>query len=133
MNQGVEVRGESGGPRPPGGEGLMEVIAFIRPRMASRTKEDLAKQGFFAVTSMDVLARGKQGGLAYPEAGRGGVRFLPKCMLTLLVQAGDVGGVVATIVRVNRTGEIGDGKIFVAPVRDVLRIRTSQRGVEALV
>ncbi len=116
----------------PGGESLKEVIAFVRPRMANHTKEELLEQGFPSVTWMPVSGRGRQGGLAYPEAGTARVPYLPKCLLMLVVQECDLGRAIAVIVRVNRTGEIGDGMIFVAPVGDVRRIRTGERGAEAL-
>ncbi len=111
---------------------IKEVIAFVRPRMANHTKEELLREGFLAVTAMPVVGRGQQGRLAYPEAGWAGVPYLPKCLLMLVVQECDLGRAIAVIVRVNRTGEIGDGKIFVAPVGDVRRIRTGERSAEAL-
>ena len=111
---------------------LKEVVTLVRPRMAGPTKEELLKQGFPSVTWMPVLGRGRQGGLAYPQAGTARVPYLPKCMLVLVIQDRDVGRAIAAIVRVNRTGEIGDGRIFVTPVGDVRRVRTGERGAEAV-
>ncbi len=111
---------------------MKEVIAFVRPGMADRTKQELSRQGFTAVTSVPVLGRGRQGGLVYPDSGAAVIPFLPKRKLTLFVEKADLDRAIATILRANRTGEIGDGKIFVAPLEDACRIRTGARGPEAL-
>ncbi len=113
-------------------DAVKEIIAFVRPRPAASTKEELLRAGFSAVTAMPVVARGQQGGPVYLQHAKAGVPCLPKCMLTLLVQGHEVGRAIAAIVRINRTGEIGDGKIFILPVEEVLRVRTGERGAEAL-
>ncbi len=105
---------------------MKEVIAFVRPGMAGRTKDELMRQGFTAITSLPVLGRGAQGGLSYADAGGAAVAFLPKQMLTLFIEERDLGRVIATFLRVNRTGEIGDGKIIVSDVEAAYTIRTGE-------
>jgi len=116
----------------PGEQPLKEVIAIVRPRMATATKVELQKAGIPTLTAMRVVGRGRQGGLAYPGPGTARVHYLPKCLLMLAVPEGDVERAIAAIVRANRTGEIGDGKIFVAPLGDARRIRTGERSAEAI-
>lgn len=116
---------------------MKEIIAVIRPGRAKLTKQKLAEKGFVAYTEERVLGRGKQKGLQYGEGpgsdGGGGISFLPKRMLTLFVGAGDLESVLGVLIEANKTGEMGDGKIFVAPVADVVRIRTDERKGAALV
>jgi nitrogen regulatory protein PII 2 len=61
-----------------------------------------------------------------------GGRLIPKRMLTILVNDGEVPKVVDAIIAVNKEGHIGDGKIFVLPVLDVVRVRTGERGEQAI-
>ena len=60
------------------------------------------------------------------------MRYIPKRMLTMVVPDDRVGQVIETIMETNRTGMIGDGRIFVCPVKEVIRIRTGERGKEAI-
>ncbi|ADI02871.1 MAG TPA: P-II family nitrogen regulator [Syntrophothermus lipocalidus] len=120
---------------------MKEIMAIIRPKQMTRTKEVLAALGFPALTAWRVLGRGKQKGLAgevsfevHPELMKqgGGMKFVPKRFISLVVEDEDVPLVVAAIIKVNRTGEIGDGRIFVCPVDDAARIRTQERSSEAI-
>jgi nitrogen regulatory protein PII 2 len=120
---------------------MKEIVAIIRPNKMTRTKEVLATLGFPALTAWRVLGRGKQKGLAGEvsfEVGpevldqRGGMKYIPKRMISLVVEDEDVLLVVGAIIKVNRTGEIGDGRIFVCPVEDAIRIRTQERSVAAI-
>jgi nitrogen regulatory protein PII 2 len=114
---------------------MKEVSAIIRRDRVKATKEALVKAGFPSMHMCDVEGRGKQGGLRYKEAagaGKVGIRFLPKKMLTIVARDEDVDSVVDTLIRANQTREIGDGKIFISPVNDTVRIRTGDRGEEAL-
>ncbi len=111
---------------------LKEVIAIVRPGQADATKAALQQEGFAAITTVPAEGRGRQGGLSYGGDPRSRVPYLPKAMLTILVHGDDVKRVVSTIIRTNRTGEIGDGKIFVSPLTELRRIRTRQHGAEAL-
>lgn len=117
---------------------MKEVIAMIRPGRAKLTKQKLSDKGFAAYTEERVLGRGKQKGLQYFPADSGangvyGISFLPKRMLTIFVNDEDLDQVVAALIESNKTGEIGDGKIFICPVEDTIRIRTDERKREALV
>lgn len=119
---------------------MKEVMAIIRPKQMTRTKEVLAVLGFPALTAWRVLGRGKQKGLAgevsfevHPKLMKqGGDEICPKEVDLLVVEDEDVPLVVAAIIKVNRTGEIGDGRIFVCPVDDAVRIRTQERSSEAI-
>ena len=116
---------------------MKEIIVFIRPSRAKLTKQRLADKGFFAYTEERVSGCGKQKGLRYSKDGAGaeavtGIPFLPKRMLTILVNDEDLDPVVSLLVEANKTGEIGDGKIFICPVEEVVRIRTDERNAAAL-
>ena len=116
---------------------LKELIAIIRPGRAKLTKQKLAEKDFVAYTEERVLGRGKQRGVQYGlEAGsngKGGISFLPKRMLSLFVNDEDLEVVLSIFIEANKTGEMGDGKIFVCSVEDVVRIRTDERRQAALV
>lgn len=106
---------------------LQEVIAIIRPERWTRTKLKLEDLGFGAFTHHRVLGRGRQGGLQF-LARRGatsgtGFRYLPKRMISWIVPETQVETLVQAIMEVNRTGQIGDGKIFVLPLDGVVQIR----------
>jgi len=113
---------------------MKEIVALIRLGKAKVTKQKLAEQGFVAYTEKQVLGRGKQLGLHYLGVNEGegptplGISFLPKCMLAIFVNDEDVDQAVRVIQDANKTGDIGDGKIFVCRAEDVVRIRTDERG-----
>ncbi|MCL6447008.1 MAG: P-II family nitrogen regulator [Armatimonadetes bacterium] len=120
---------------------MKEIIAIIRPNKIAKTKEILAELGFPALSAAKVLGRGKQKGLAgevaFPvnpklAARPGGMKYIPKRLIFLVVGDEDVPLVVAVITKVNRTGEIGDGRIFICPVENAVRIRTQERGAAAI-
>ena len=117
---------------------MKEVMAIIRRERVDATKEALLKAGFPAMHLCNVEGKGRQSGLRYAEkSGEGmeespGIRFLPKKMLTLVVRDKDLDAAVDAIVKANQTREIGDGKIFVSPISDSMRIRTEEHGEEAL-
>ncbi len=115
---------------------MKEIIAVIRPHQWQKTKAKLLEEGFNAFTVHRVYGRGRQKGLQYLSKSREvieGICFLPKRMVTLFVSAEDVEKAVAFLTEVNRTGEIGDGKIFVCPLEAVERVRTGEKGPEVLV
>ncbi len=111
-------------------------MAVIRSGKARVTKQKLDEKGFWAYTEKQVLGRGKQTGLHYSAregaAHPAGIAFLPKTMLILFVAEETVKEAVETILAANKTGEIGDGKIFISPLEEVVRIRTDERGAESL-
>ena len=119
---------------------MKEVIAIIRMNAIQKTKRALAEVGSPSVTVEGVFGRGKQKGLhLFPPATinpadskGGGMRYVPKRMLTMVVPDDKVGQVIETIMETNRTGMIGDGRIFVCPVKEAIRVRTGERGEEAI-
>jgi nitrogen regulatory protein P-II 1 len=96
-------------------------------------KEQLARVGVKGLTVSEVKGFGRQKG--HTELYRGAeyvVDFLPKVQITVLVPDERVAEVVDAIVESARTGQIGDGKIFISAVEEVVRIRTGERGAEAV-
>jgi nitrogen regulatory protein PII 2 len=93
------------------------------------------------MTATKVLGRGKQKGLAKevsfavrPElsAQPGGMKYIPKRLISLVVNDADAPLVVGVIIKANQTGEIGDGRVFVCPIDDAVRIRTQERAEVAI-
>ncbi len=113
---------------------LKEVIAIIRPERWTRTKAELRRLPAF--TQQRVLGRGRARGLRYlPRQGaslQAGIRYLPKRMVSWIVEDAQVEPLIQAIIGANRTGHIGDGKIFVLPIGDAVRIRTGERGLDAI-
>ena len=110
---------------------MKEITIIIRSGKWSATARELKEAGFYAMTRHRAMGRGKQKGLQSGADG-GGVRLLPKWLLVLVVEEAQVDDAIAALVRANRTGEIGDGKLFVSPVKETLRVRTEEIGYPAL-
>lgn len=109
------------------------VIAFIKPFKLEEVKKRLSAVGVAGLSVTEVRGFGRQSGQT--EVYRGAeyqVDFVPKVKLEILVTAEMSGPVVRAIEEAARTGEIGDGKIAVLAVDEVVRIRTGERGVDAL-
>jgi nitrogen regulatory protein PII len=109
------------------------VTAIIKPFKLEAVKEALTAVGVEGMTVTEVKGFGRQKG--HTEIYRGSeytVDFLPKIKLELVVSDETVPKVVAAIVNGAKTGKIGDGKIFVVPVDDVIRIRTEEHGDAAI-
>jgi nitrogen regulatory protein PII len=109
------------------------IIAIIKPFKLDEVKEALSQVGIEGMTVTEVKGFGRQKG--HTEIYRGSeytVDFLPKVKIELAVPAEQVGKVVEAIAKGAKTGKIGDGKIFVLPLEDVLRIRTDERGEQAI-
>ena len=115
---------------------LKEVIAIIRPERWAHTKAELRRLRLPAFTQQRVLGRGRTRGLRYlPRQGaslQAGIQYLPKRMVSWIVEDTEVEPLVQAIIDANRTGHIGDGKIFVLPIGDAVRIRTGERGLDAI-
>lgn len=124
---------------------MKEVIAIIRRHNLQDTKAGLLGIGVPALTMVSVEGRGKEKGLpgwnyeldpalnALDEKNTGTcMRFIPKRMISTVVEDADVQKVVETIIRTNQSGHIGDGKIFVCPVEDSIRVRTGENGEQAI-
>jgi nitrogen regulatory protein P-II 1 len=115
-------------------KGIMKKVeAIIKPFKLDEVKENLNAVGVRGLTVSEVKGFGRQKG--HTELYRGAeyvVDFLPKVKLEIIVQEEMVAKVVETIEKAARTGRIGDGKIFVTPVEEVVRIRTGERGDDAV-
>jgi nitrogen regulatory protein P-II 1 len=112
---------------------MKKIEAIIKPFKLEEVKEALTGIGIKGITVTEVKGFGRQKG--HTEIYRGAeyvVDFLPKVKIEVVVEGELVSKVVETIMDVARTGKIGDGKIFVFPVEEVIRIRTGERGINAL-
>ncbi|MEW6501540.1 MAG: P-II family nitrogen regulator [Thermodesulfobacteriota bacterium] len=123
---------------------MKEVIAIVRMNMMNQTKQALTEAGIDAFFAHEAQGRGK--GLANPQvlegAGQGYEeaaallgskgQLYPKRMLTAVVKDNQVQDVVQAIIAVNQTGKAGDGKIFVVPLKDAVRVRTGEKGSKAI-
>ena len=112
---------------------MKKVEAIIKPFKLEEVKEALSSNGVKGLTVIEVKGFGRQKG--HKELYRGAeyeIEFLPKIKLEIVVQDSDVENVVEAIVSSARTGRLGDGKVFVSPVEEVIRIRTGERGKEAI-
>lgn len=109
------------------------IIAFIKPFKVDEVKDALKAAGVTGLSVSEARGFGRQAG--HTEVYRGAeyqVDFVPKTRLDVLVDDDMVATAIDTIERTARTGSIGDGKIAVLPVDDVIRIRTGERGRDAL-
>ncbi len=112
---------------------MKKIEAIIKPFKFDEVKERLAEIGVHGMTVTEVKGFGRQGGKR--ELYRGSeyvLDFVPKLKLEIVVPAARVPEVIDTIVEGAATGNIGDGKIFVTPVEEAVRIRTGERGDRAL-
>ena len=119
---------------------MKEVMAVVRMNMMNKTKRALTDAGVSSMTAKDVLGRGK--GLVDMQLLKGAEqgyeeavahlgqsqRLIPKRLLTMIVQDEMVDRIVKTIIKVNKTGKSGDGKVFVMPVSDSVSVRTGVSG-----
>jgi nitrogen regulatory protein PII 2 len=123
---------------------MKEVMAIVRMNKINQTKKALTEAGISSMHARECLGRGKglidfeilKGAEAGYEAAISQLgntqRLIPKRMISIVVPDGLVKTTVSTIMAVNRTGKAGDGKIFVLPVADSIRIRTGESGDETL-
>jgi nitrogen regulatory protein P-II 1 len=112
---------------------MKKVEAIIKPFKLDDVKRALQEVGVKGLTVTEVKGFGRQKG--HTEIYRGAeyeVDFVPKTKIEIVVEDDLVEQVVDTISQSGRTGKIGDGKIFVLPVEDVIRIRTGERGADAI-
>ena len=109
------------------------ITAVIKPFKLDDVKTALETFGVHGITVTEASGYGRQRG--HTEVYRGAeytVDFVPKVRLEVLVDDIDAGSVVDVILKTAQTGRIGDGKIWTVPVEDVVRVRTGERGAEAL-
>ena len=112
---------------------MKKVDAIIKPFKLDDVREALSSVGITGMTATEVKGFGRQKG--HTELYRGAeyvVDFLPKVKIELVVKDDQVDACIEAITNAARTGKIGDGKIFVTPVEQVLRIRTGEQGDEAV-
>ncbi len=112
---------------------LKKIEAIIREDKLNDVKEALTQAGIMGLNLFEIRGRGRQGGITL--AGRSGtyqVDLLPKVQLNIVLSEHNLEEVVEIILKAAYTGEQGDGLIFIYPVEDVIRIRTRERGHEAV-
>lgn len=112
---------------------MKKIEAIIKPFKLEEAKEALSRVGIKGLTVSEVKGFGRQKG--HKELYRGAeyeIEFLPKVKLEVVVPDSDVQKVIEAIVSAARTGRLGDGKVFVNPVEEVVRIRTGERDEEAI-
>ena len=112
---------------------MKRVEAIIKPFKLDEVKEALSEVGVQGMTVTEVKGFGRTGGKK--EVYRGSayvVDFVPKVKLEIVIPDEQANAVVEAIERSAKTGRIGDGKIFIIPIDDVIRIRTGERGTQAI-
>ena len=112
---------------------MKRIEAIIKPFKLEDVKDALAEMGIEGMTVSEVKGYGRQKG--HSELYRGAeyvVDFLPKVKMEMIVDDKDVEKVTAAIVEAARTGKIGDGKIFVSDIEQIIRIRTGETDTEAI-
>ena len=109
------------------------IEAIIREEKLDCVKKELEKESYFGMTVSEVIGRGRQKGIPLQwRAGEFMVDLIPKIKLELVVLDEDADKIIDIIASNARTGETGDGKIFVIPVSDTIRIRTGDKGDNAI-
>ncbi|MFV0470085.1 MAG: P-II family nitrogen regulator [Dysgonomonas sp.] len=122
---------------------MKEIIAIIRPNKVNATKKVLDELDLPFMTAIQVLGRGHQRGIAseldldiHPhllaKARTMGMKYIPKRMLVIVAKNEDTDTIVKAIIKANQTFQIGDGKIFVCPADNAIRISTKESGGAAL-
>jgi nitrogen regulatory protein P-II 1 len=112
---------------------MKKIEAIIKPFKLDAVKEGLMDIGIKGLTVSEVKGYGRQKG--HTEIYRGAeyvVDFLPKVKIEIVVAEDMVDSVVEKIIETSQTGKVGDGKIFILPIDDVIRIRTQERGKNAV-
>ena len=112
---------------------MMRVEAIIRSEKLDDVKDAMVEAGFVGMTVCEVRGRGRQKGYVLNFRGKSiNVDLLTKLKIELIVDEINVEKAIETLATSAFTGEIGDGKIFISPVADVIRIRTGERGKQAV-
>ena len=112
---------------------MKKIEAIIREESLDAVKKALEENSYFGMTVSEVSGRGRQKGIPLQwRVGEYRVDLLPKIKIELVLLDEDVPVVIDAIVKTCRTGEIGDGKIFILPVENVVRVRTGDRDENAI-
>ncbi|HJR86621.1 MAG TPA: P-II family nitrogen regulator [Acidimicrobiia bacterium] len=109
------------------------IVAYVKPFKLEEIKDALREVGVTGMSVGEIRGFGRQSGQT--EVYRGAeykVEFVPKTRIEVAIEDDDVERVVSTIEGAARTGDIGDGKVIVLPIEQILRIRTGERGAEAI-
>lgn len=112
---------------------MIKIEAVIRPFKLDEVKEALVEEGIRGLTITEVRGYGRQKG--HTETYRGSeyrIEFIPKIKIEIVVEKEKMEKVIEAILRAAKTGQVGDGKIFISEIQDVIRIRTEESGKEAL-
>ena len=116
-----------------GSSAVKKIEAIIKPFKLDEVKEALQELGVQGMTVLEAKGYGRQKG--HTELYRGAeyvVDFLPKIKIEVVVDDGQLAGALEAIQNAARTGRIGDGKIFISEITDVVRIRTGESGAQAI-
>jgi len=109
------------------------VVAYIRHEAFEPIREDLLDKGFPSLSITEVKGSGRQKGITEQYRGSSiAIHLRPKLKVECVVEDADARVIVDTILRHARTGQVGDGKVFLMPVEDAVRIRTGESGEEVL-
>jgi nitrogen regulatory protein P-II 1 len=112
---------------------MKKIEAIIREERLEAVKKHLEEIGYFGMTLTEVSGRGRQKGVPLKWGSKEyRLEFLPKLKVEVVVMDEDVPGAINAIIRGARTGDIGDGKIFIIPIEDAVRIRTGDSGNNAV-
>jgi nitrogen regulatory protein P-II 1 len=112
---------------------MKKIEAIIRPEDLDGVRVSLQEKGIVGMTIEEVQGRGRQKGVCLQwRAGEYCVEFLSKIKVDMVVDDKDVETAIAAVIKVARTGKNGDGKIFIYPVEDVVRVSTGEHGKEAI-
>ena len=112
---------------------MKKIEAIIRPEKLDEVRKAIEAVGYPGLTITEAEGHGKQKGVVQQWRGETyRVEFLPKVKLELVVADSDLERIISAIIKAAKTGSVGDGKIFVSEIRDVIKIRTGERGEGAL-
>lgn len=112
---------------------MKKIEAIIRPFKLEKVKEALMEEGIHGLTISEVRGYGRQKG--HTETYRGSeyqIEFIPKIKIEIVVDDSVVEKIIESIISTANTGQVGDGKIFISNIEDVIRIRTKESGTDAL-
>ena len=112
---------------------MKKIEAIIREEKLEAVKKHLEEIGYFGMTLTEVSGRGRQKGVPLKWGSKEyRLEFLPKLKVEVVVMDEDVPSAINAIIKGARTGDIGDGKIFIIPIEDAVRIRTGDSGNNAV-
>lgn len=112
---------------------MKKITAIIRPFKLDEVKEALIEEGIRGLTITEVRGYGRQKG--HTETYRGSeyqIEFVPKIKIEIVVENNKAEKVVEVILKASKTGQVGDGKIFISDIQEAIRIRTEESGKDAL-